>query len=286
MHFKKSVKTIIGWGLLLGATQSGWTLAEESKAITIKGTVGVDYRSEVSTFGLKVGNPSVFYQVSGFTHPDLGLYRTDTDLSGVSIVKHEQQAERGSNPEEELKTEGVLTLYPRKRFLNGVTVAGIPASGMFLQGAFNDGIFLDGLEINAEKSAGLLDYNNFVGYYRSKRGLQFGNTRIASSLPGSNILSNYDNYIGQHRNRVTMIFGSLRIEGLTYYNDLVVTSTDSDGNSTTSVVATTCLHDLTVTHVDGTTMKLAPAGDKPTEDDLLIRKWIAMSVLFSYDLHH
>lgn len=258
--------------------------AGEEDAFGLRGSISMDYRTEVVNFSLKVGDRSLYYKVEGFTRPDKGVYLTESDFDGISVTKREVSEGR-SLGEESLQTEGSLSIYPRKRRLNRVTLAGVPLKGEFLQGALNDGIFLEGLEVDGNNSTGLLDYNNFVGYYRSKRGLRFGDTPIVSTQPGSNVLSNLDNYIGQNRNRYTWGFGDLKLEGLAYFSDSHVSSTDSEGDTTTVTVATLCRYDLKISRIDGKAIKLSGPKEAPTDDDVKIKKLLAMWILFAYDMH-
>ncbi len=257
--------------------------ADSAREFGMRGSISLDKRTEVVTFGLKVGGRDVYYKVDGLAQPDMGLYETDTSLEAIEVSKIGRDSD-GRSGEEILETGGTIQVFPRKRKLSGVTIAGLRAQGQFIQGAFNDGIFVDELEIDGQDSKGLLDYNNFNGHYNALHGLRFGDRTIASSIPGAIMVMNHDNVIGQNRTRVSMVFGDMKVSGLVYFSDQTRTSTDSDGDSTTETVATAGRYDLAITKLNGTRPVLASLGEKPTPDDLTLRKLIAFYVLFSYDM--
>jgi hypothetical protein len=259
--------------------------ADPAREFGMRGSISLDKRTEVVTFGLKVGGRDIYYKVDGLAQPNMGLYETDTTLDAIEVSKVGRNS-NGRGGEEILDTGGTIQVFPRKRKLSDVTIAGLRAKGQFIQGAINDGIFVDDLEIDGKDSRGLMDYNNFNGYYHAKRGLRFGDQKIASQISGSTLLMNHDNVIGQNRTTVTMVFGDLKVSGRVFFSDTTRTTVDSEGDSSTETVATVGRYDLAITKVDGSRPELALPGQEPTADDLTLRKLIAFYVLFSYDMLH
>lgn len=256
---------------------------EKAGSVGLTGTISKNNETEVVGFGFKLGTRGHYYTVSGRTTPDIGVYQSNIDFSSVEVKKKDYVD--GKTFERELRTAGEMQVFPRKRKLSGLTIADVKLSGQFIQGAFNDGLFIDDLEVDNKPSKGLLDYNNFVGYYRTKRGARFGEEAIGSSLPASNIFINYDNFIGQNRMRVTMLFGDLDVSGTIFFNDTTRTSTDSDGDSTTTVVATSGDVQLTVKRRDGAPLELNDLGAaEETKDEVSLRRLVAFWSLFAYDM--
>lgn len=257
--------------------------AEADEAILLEGAISKNHQTEVVSYALNLGTTNLRYQVSGRTTPQKGYVATTINFDSAKVLKWENNI-YGRVFQERFTTRGEMDVYPRKRFLNGVTLAGVPASGYFIQGAVNDGIFMDYLEIDGIKAKGLLDYNNFVGYYRAKRDAHFGDVEIKSSMPNSNVFINYDNYIGQNRMKVTMVFNDLLITGTIFFDDHSVTTTDLDGDADTDVVGTAAKFSLQLQHVDGKPVQMSRVGEKATADDVTMRKLIAFWMLFSYDM--
>jgi len=269
------------------AAQGGRAVAPPNVNSRITGCIGKDNRAEHVSYDLKVGNDFSQYTVSGSTDPNQGIYQTDSDYRGVEVRKRTN--EDGLTRITAYDNLGISKIFPRKRMLENVKLAGIPIEGHSVKKMFTGSLVMDNLKVDGEAAKGKLFYNVFSGTYKCPTGpCTFGKYPIASTLPDSKIIMNYDHFINQNRMRVSMKFGSLNLTGNIKFTDTEVThvDTDSDGDTTTSteVTATKGCFNVDIKKADGTPLNLAKFGQADTKDDEQVRALIAWLELMSYDI--
>lgn len=248
----------------------------------VVGTMVKDQSAEHVTFDVKLEADDVTYHVEGTTTLDKGVYLSDTRYDSVRVTKRVAYKD-GTTRKLEYKNEGTVHLYPRKRKLEGVTLADVPLSGYFLQGMVDRGLWFDHLTAGSDPCVGVLDYILVNGRYREQRNLSFGGYRIASTLPNSRIVLNRDNIIGQNRTKASMTFGQWQIGGQIQFSD--VTRTVGSGDDQSTVLAQrTARFGLTLSKEGGKAIRFAKIDERETDDDVRARYFLAMLELLSYDL--
>lgn len=255
----------------------------ENAAPKVVGCITKDNKGESVTYDLQIGNERNHYEMKGATSPDQGFYRSDVEVDGVRVLK--RSIDNGLTRLEEFRNSGQTKIYPRKRFVDGQTLAGVPVSGYTVQKLFTNSLTMDHLSVDGKAASGKLFYNILNGRYTCPAGrCKFGDY-VIQSTEGTNTVLNYDNFlINKNRMRMTMQFGDWKLNGLVKFNDTTRTHVDSDGNSSTEVVATRGCFNVDISKLDGSAPKFGVAEKNSTSDDATARHLLAWLQLMSYDL--
>jgi hypothetical protein len=288
-----AVTVLLALGAALSARADNHTLAEAesggrpvapaSQKTRLSGCAGKNNSGEFVNFGLTLGNDFSQYQMNGSSNPDQGLYQTDADYSGVALRKVTN--ENGLTRIQPIDNSGTVQVYPRKRKMNDVVLAGVPVSGYSVAKMFTGSLDMNQLEVGGAAAKGKLFYNVFTGSYSCPAGsCAFGPYAIRSSQSGSKVVLNYDNFINSNRMRVSMKFGDLVLDGNIKFTDTTKTTQIDEDSSVTSVTSTQGCFNVSVTKADGSKLNLAAYGEKETEDDKAARHLLAWLQLMTYDL--
>ncbi len=261
-------------------------VAEANPNSRVSGCVVRDMRGEFLDFDLTLGNEAKQYAVKGTTLPNQGLYQSDSSYDGVAVTK--RLNDNGLVRVKSLSNGGTEQVFPRKRKVQGMTLAGVDLGGYAVSKMFTGSLDMNNLTAGGKTSSGKLFHNVFTGTYKCTSGnCSFGGYPIRSTTPGSNILLNNDNFINK-RMRVSMGFGDLDLNGAIKFTDTTETTTytDSDGDtdSSTTVTSTRACFVVDVKRKDGSQPNFSGFGEKENEDDKTARNLLAWLQLMSYDL--